>query len=325
MPSCRLPRAARHHARRLALLVLAVGATAAGLSGCAPTRAAGLGSPVPVVASFYPLQFATEQIGGTHVQVTDLTKPGAEPHDLELTPRAVATVSTARLVIYEKDLQPAVDQAVAAEAADHALDVAPVANLDLTFHAGLGGDHAAQGHVENAPGTVDPHFWLDPVRYSHVATAIARRLSQVDPAHRSAYERNLASFRSRLDALDTAFSKGLASCARTELVTSHSAFGYLAERYGFTQVGITGLSPEAEPEPATLAAVSGYVRAHDVTTVYTEPLVSAAVADTVARETGARTAVLDPIEGLTKQSKGSDYFEVMRSNLATLEAGQGCS
>ena len=141
MPSCRLPRAARHHARRLALLVLAVGATAAGLSGCAPTRAAGLGSPVPVVASFYPLQFATEQIGGTHVQVTDLTKPGAEPHDLELTPRAVATVSTARLVIYEKDLQPAVDQAVAAEAADHALDVA---QPDLPRRS----DHMAVGEDE---------------------------------------------------------------------------------------------------------------------------------------------------------------------------------
>jgi zinc transport system substrate-binding protein len=309
-----------------ARLVAAMAATAAmalGLAGCDGLGArprAGSPGTLPVVASFYPLAFATAQIGGDHAAVTNLTRPGAEPHELELSPRDVATVSTARVVVYEKGLQPAVDEAVAQEAPDRGLDVARAATLDLTFTPIEGGTSHADG-----PGITDPHFWLDPVRYSAVAQAIADRLTAVDPAHRADYAARAAAFRSRIARLDRDFRTGLAHCANTAIVTSHNAFGYLAQRYGLTQVGITGLSPDAEPEPAKLAEVATYVRAHHVSTVYAETLVSPAIADTVARETGARVATLDPIEGLTTASAGADYFEVMRSDLAALRAGQGCS
>jgi zinc transport system substrate-binding protein len=276
-----------------------------------------------VVAAFYPLQFATEQIGGGHLAVSSLTKPGAEPHDVELTPRDVATVSKARLVVYEKGLQGAVDKAVESQGGDRGLDVSPAARLDLLFQPAVGAPAQAAG--ENASGTTDPHFWLDPQRYSDVAKAIERRLSSVDPANRADYEKNAKAFEDKLTTLGKDFTAGLATCRRKEIVTSHAAFGYLAERFGLRQIAINGLSPGQEPKAAELAAVSAYAKARGVTTIYAETLASPAIAQTVASETGAHMATLDPIEGLTDKSAGKDYFEVMRSNLRALRAGQGCT
>ncbi|MHB8185361.1 MAG: metal ABC transporter substrate-binding protein [Dermatophilaceae bacterium] len=289
------------------LIIAALALSACGSSGA--TAGGTAGGKLAVVASFYPLQFATQQVGGDFVAVTSLTRPGAEPHDIELTPRDVATVGRASLVVYEKSLQGAVDQAVASEGGDRGLDVAPAANLDLRL----------------ASGTTDPHFWLDPQRYSAVATVIAERLAQVDPAHRADFEKNAKVFEDKLAALSDEFTTGLARCQRKDIVTSHSAFGYLAKRFGMRQIAINGLSPDQEPNAEALAAVSTYAKAHGVTTIYAETLVSPAIAQTVAKETGATMATLDPIEGLTKRSSGKDYFEVMRSNLRALQAGQGCS
>ena len=283
-----------------ALSLSACGSSAPGRNGT---------GQLTVVTSFYPLQFAAEQIGDGHVAVTNLTRPGAEPHDVELTTHDVATVSKAGLVIYEKGLQGAVDKAVESQAGNRALDVAPAANLNLRF----------------ASGATDPHFWLDPQRYSSVANVIAARLSNADPANRAGYQKNAIAFENKLAALSTEFTTGLAGCQRRDLVTSHAAFGYLAQRFGMKQIAINGLSPEQEPNATEIAAVSSYAKAHGVTTVYAETLVSPAIAATVANESGAKVSTLDPIEGLTKQSNGKNYFEVMRSNLTALRAGQGCS
>jgi zinc transport system substrate-binding protein len=275
---------------------------------------------MPVVASFYPLQYAAEQVGGKHVQVTSLTKPGAEPHDLELGPRDVVTVGKAKVAIYEKGFQPAVDDAIAQQGGDHALDVSRAARLDLRFTP----IEEGVSHAEEA-GATDPHFWLDPTRYAAVVGAIAERFSAADPAHKSEYEANAKAFTARLASLDGQLRDGLATCRQKELVTSHNAFGYLARRYGMSQVGITGLTPDAEPSPTALAKVTKLVRDHGVRTIYAETLASPAVAQTVARETGAEVAVLDPIEGLTGASAGSNYIEVMQANLRALRAGQDCT
>ena len=285
--------------------------------------ASGTSRKLAVVASFYPLQYATQQIGGDHVTVTNLTRPGAEPHDVELTPRDVASVSKAALVVYERGLQGAVDQAVDSEARGRGLDVAPAAHLDLLFQRGIGTPtRTSRG---NAPGTTDPHFWLDPQRYSDVVTVIAQRLSALDPVNKADYVNNAKAFQDKLAALNGEFMAGLDNCWRKEIVTSHSAFGYLAQRFGMVQIAINGLAPEQEPRAADLAAVSTYAKAHGVTTIYAETLASPAIAQAVAREVGARLATLDPIEGLTTASHGKDYFEVMRSNLKALQTGQGCS
>jgi zinc transport system substrate-binding protein len=290
------------------------------IAGCARAVASADGGRFSVVTAFYPLQFLSQRIGGADVTVTDLTKPGAEPHDIELTARQVARISDAGLVVHLRGFQPAVDEAVAQEAAGRALDAASVVQL-LPFRDEA--DHApGEEHAETAGG-MDPHVWLDPVRFATIADRLGERLAQADPTHAAGYTARARALHAELDALNDEYARSLASCARRELVTSHSAFGYLASRYGLSQIGITGISPESEPAPGRLAEVAREARATGTTTIFFETLVSPKVAETVAREVGASTAVLDPLEGLTEP--GSDYFSVMRANLAALTKALGCA
>jgi zinc transport system substrate-binding protein len=267
------------------------------LAGCT-----GASAGKDVVAAFYPLAYAAERIGGPSVHVDDLTPAGAEPHDLELTPRAVARIQSAHVVFYlGHGFQPAVSKAVE-QAKGQRVDV--LAGLPL--RASIGSEEGL---------TADPHVWLDPVLFERIANRIGAVL------HRSAVP-----LQRDLRKLDRAYRKGLRRCTRRELVTSHAAFGYLAARYHLRQVPITGLTPESEPTPQELAgAVQQVTRTH-ATTVFFETLVSPRLADTVAREVGARTAVLDPIEGLTsaEQEQHLNYLSLMRRNLATLRKALGC-
>jgi zinc transport system substrate-binding protein len=266
------------------------------------------GGRLQVVAGFYALEWATARVGGDLVAVTSLTPPGAEPHDLELSPQDVGAIADADLVVHLEGFQPAVDEAAANEAADSSWDAGTAADLMP---------------VQDGDGALDPHFWLDPTRLADVGDAVAEQFAKVDPEHAGTYEQNAADLRADLEALDTEVSDALADCAVDTLVTSHEAFGYLAGRYGFEMVGISGISPSQEPDPAALAEIADLVRERGVTTVYTETLVDPAVADTVASEAGVGTAVLDPLEGLTDPDE--DYLDVMRANADTLHDGQSCS
>ena len=296
--------------------------TAGLLAGCSSSAAdtgSGPDGRLAVTTSFYPLEFAVEEVGGDHVSVTSLTKPGAEPHDVELTPRQVGGLAESSLVVYEKGFQPAVDEAVAQIGSSTTVfDVSRAARLDLT----IADDD--EGHDESGRSTTDPHFWLDPVRYSAVVGAIEEQLAAKDPANSAAYEQNAKTFQAKLTDLDRQYRTGLARCENTNLVTGHAAFGYLAKRYGLTQVSVAGVSPDEEPSARTMEDIVATVREKKVKTVYAETLVSPALVDTIARETGAQVKVLDPIEGITKESAGTNYLEVMESNLTTLRAGQPC-
>jgi zinc transport system substrate-binding protein len=256
-----------------------------------------------VVAAFYPLAYAAEQIGGPKVDVTNLTPPGTEPHDVELSARDVERVRSADVVLYVgSGFQPALEDALqGSEAA--AVDL--LAGLLLREAAG---DEDLE---------FDPHVWLDPLRYAEMSDRIGSALER---------PREAAKFRAQLEGLNREYEAALGRCTRREIVTSHAAFGYLAERYGLEQIAITGLSPEAEPTPRELEDVVEDVRAHDATTVFFETLVSPRLAETVARETGASTAVLNPLEGLTEEEldRGEDYFSLMRANLQTLREALDC-
>jgi zinc transport system substrate-binding protein len=291
------------------------------LAGCARAHTPSPDGVIRVVASFYPLQFVAQQVGGEQVRVTSLTQPGVEPHDLELSPRQVASVYDADLVVYLGGFQPAVDEATRQDAAGRAFDVADTVPLRpaVVLNGRTGED------VENATakGDKDPHIWLDPTLLATVASALADRLTALDPADADTYHGRANALRAELTALDVEYHQGLRDCARRDIVVSHAAFGYLAQRYGLNQIPITGLSPDAEPNPRTLATVAQQARAHAATTIFFESLASPKVAQTVANEIGAETAVLDPIEGLLPGSTG-DYLSVMRSNLATLETALGC-
>jgi zinc transport system substrate-binding protein len=257
-----------------------------------------------VVASFYPLAWVAERVAAPRTHIVDLTPAGAEPHDLELTPGDLETLQDADLVLYlGHGFQPAVEQAVEGRSGR---------SLDLLANQTL------RAGEEDEGTTADPHVWLDPSRLARIALAVGTALHREQAATHVAAE---------LHGLDAAYRTGLAHCQRHEIVTSHAAFGYLAERYGLRQVALAGLSPEAEPSPRDLERLVQDVRRSRAKVVFTETLVSPRLAETIAREAGAATAVLDPVEGLTKDEAdaGEDYVSRMRWNLATLRKALGCS
>lgn len=306
--------------RRHALPVAAALPLALVLAACG-TAGGGAGDDdgtLQVLASFYPLQYVAEQVGGDLVSVDNLTPPAAEPHDLELAPSQVREVSTADLVVFQSGFQPAVDDAVEARAPEHVVDAAEehAAHADEEEAAGDGHDH----------GNADPHFWLDPTLLIPVADEVAAELGAADPDNAATYTANAEALTATLEDLDAEYAAALEPCAGETLVTSHAAFGYLAERYGLTQVGISALDPEAEPSPARLREIGAVVADDDVQTIFTETLTSPKVAETLAADLGVATAVLDPLEGLSTEATeaGADYISVMDTNIATITEGLDC-
>jgi zinc transport system substrate-binding protein len=253
-----------------------------------------------VVASFYPLQFVSERVGGDAVRVENLTPPRGHAHNLELTPGQVARVGRADLVVYQAGLQPATDQAVDQQR--------PAAVVDAAARADL-----PDG---------DPHFWLDPLRLAGLVADVAAELGERDPARVNDFNARAAQLRSELSGVDRQYRAGLAGCQGATLVTAHTAFGYLAERYELRQVGIAGLDPEVEPSPARLRSVSHMASEAGVRTVFFEVVASPEVAETLADDLGVDTAVLDPLE--SQADPAVDYLGVMRANLQALRNGLAC-
>ncbi len=287
--------------RARSVAVVLLGTTLVVLLGT-PGIAAAAASRVPVVASFYPIAWAAQQVGGQRVEVTNLTPAGAEPHDLELTPDQIDEVLDAKAVFeLGRGFQPAVEDA--AEQRDGTT-------------------------VQLLPSDAkDPHVWLDPVRMATIVRTVQRELTKADPKGRALYARNAARVLTELDALDTRFQDALAHCERHVIVTAHEAFGHLAQRYGLRQEGVAGLSPDAEPDAQRIGQLTDLVKRDGITTVFTEELVSPRIAKTLAREAGVRTETLNPLEGLTDRElrRGDDYVSVMDANLVKLQGALGCT
>ncbi|MFD9609389.1 metal ABC transporter substrate-binding protein [Streptomyces sp. NPDC059083] len=316
--------------RRLIPRTALAGAVALGivsLSACAGSSDAadkGGDGKLDVVASFYPMQFLAERIGGGHVAVNTLTKPGVEPHDLELKPKQIGELGDADVVLYLKGIQPAVDEAIAQAGVKNTVDAATLTKLEKHGNE-VGHDHEGEeaGHDHASEAGADPHVWLDPVKYAEVAEGVGSALQKADPDHAADYRKNTEALKKELGALDTAFETGLRNTATKTFITTHSAFGYLAERYGLEQEGITGIDPESEPSPARIKELQDIAKKDKVSTVFFETLASDKTAKTLAKDTGLRTDVLDPLEGITDRSEGDDYLAVMRSNLAALKTALG--
>jgi zinc transport system substrate-binding protein len=300
---------------RIVLRIVAATVALAGLTpGCGRggSEAAGDQSKPAVVAAFYPLAFAAGAVGGDLVEVENLTASGVEPHDLELSADEVRSLSEADLIVFlGEGFQPAVEDTVSALDESRTLDV--LEGRDLL--------QGVAGQAEQDESTVDPHVWLDPSIMAAIVDEVAARLAEIDPAHVETYEANARELNSRLAVLDKDFSDALSSCGSRDIVTSHDAFGYLAARYDLNQVSISGIDPEAEPSPARLVEVARFVQEHDVSTIFFEELVSPEVAETIAAETGARTAMLSPLES---EPESGDYVDAMKDNLAALTEALDC-
>lgn len=326
--------------RRLIPTTALAGAVTLGLvtlsacGGSSGSAAAEQDGKLNVVASFYPMQFLAEEIGGDRVSVTTLTKPGVEPHDLELKPQQIGELGEADYILYLKGIQPAVDDAIKQAGVENTVDAGTLTELEehgtaTGGHDGHEGEspeeHAAHdehGHEGEEAGA-DPHIWLDPAKYAEVAKGVGASLAKADPDNAAAYKKNTAELVKKLDALHVKFQQGLKNTTTRTFITTHSAFGYLAERYGLDQEGISGMDPESEPSPARVKELQDIAKKDKVTTVFFETLASDKTAKTLAKDTGLKTDVLDPLEGITERSKGTDYIEVMEANLAALKKALG--
>jgi zinc transport system substrate-binding protein len=300
------------------MAVMAVVAVVAVVTTSSRVEPAGASrSKVSVVASFYPVAFAAKRVGGTRVDVTNLTPVGAEPHDLELNSEQLDRLLGAKVAfVLGSDFQPAVEKA--ADRRDE-----PTVELLPKLVDARGKKVAKEGHT----GGLDPHVWLDPALMSQLVGEVERGLAAADPKGAASYERNAQALEDQLSALDARYRERLTGCARVLLVTSHEAFGYLATRYGLQQQGVAGLSPDQEPDPARLGELAQLARNQGVTTVFTEETASPRIAQTLAREAGGlRTAVLSPLESLTKRERDdkADYFTLMDANLDKIANALGC-
>lgn len=264
---------------------------------------------VQVVASFYPLYFFASQIGGDKVEVTNITPSGAEPHDYEPTTQDVAKISTSNLLILNGHVEPWGDKVTAPK----------------TLVAGDG--LTTKQLVEDGQTIVDPHVWLSPLLAKKEVAKIFQALIKIDPKDQNYFQANATHLDQKLDEIDQAYKHGLANCQQKDIITSHAAFGYLAAEYDLNQVPIAGLSPDEEPSAKQLADVANFAKSHNVKYIFFESLVSPKLSETIATEIGAKTLVLDPLEGVSDADikQGRDYFTVMQDNLTNLQIALQCT
>lgn len=312
-------------------IICAAAIAALTLGGCSATAKSGKadGGKVEAVASFYPLAYVTSQVGGDLVDVTNLT-PSGEAHEVELSAKDLTTISQADALIYLSGFQAAVDDAVKEAAPKNTLDVAKAAKLKKlsaeqaaeheAAHAHEG-EHEEAGH-DHHHGSFDPHFWLDPQRLSQVVPQVVATLSQADPDHSDTFQKNGKALQDKLADLDKEYRSGLNKCATPTAVTAHEAYGYLADRYGFEQVGVKGVDPEAETSLTRLQEVANIAKDKKVNVLFSESALGDKDTKTLAEQLGIKSEVLDPLE--IQVDKNRDYLQVMHDNLEKLSKAMKC-
>ena len=327
--------------KRMKKIICAAAIAALALGGCSSTAKNGkdASGKVDAVASFYPLAYVTSQVGGDLVNVTNLT-PSGEAHDVELSSKDLTTMSQADALIYLSGFQAAVDDAVKEAAPKNTLDVARAAKLkrlsaeEAAEHEAeheheheheADHDHEAdheEGHDHHHHGAFDPHFWLDPQRLSQVVPQVVTALTKADPDHGDTFKKNGEALQAKLATLDKDYRTGLNKCATPTAITAHEAYGYLADRYGFEQVGVKGVDPEAETSLTRLQEVANIAKAKKVNVLFSESALGDKDTKTLAEQLGIKSEVLDPLE--TQVDKNRDYLQVMHDNLGKLSKAMKC-
>lgn len=261
-----------------------------------------------VVASFYPLYFFAQEIGGERVAVTSLTPPGAEPHDFEPDAKQRIQIENSDVFLYNGRGLDVWADTIAQQIQQKNISVVRATN------------------VLQDDTVIDPHIWLDPFYAQKISEQIYTAFSSQDPQNTQYYKQRLDNLIHRLQILDNQYTTSLKSCKKHTIITSHDAFGYLASRYGFSVRAVTGLSPEEEPSPQTLSTITTYIHQENISYIFTETLLSSKISQTLSQETGAQMLVFDPIEGLTQEGidKQDDYFTIQERNLSHLRQAMEC-
>ncbi|MFJ5622521.1 metal ABC transporter substrate-binding protein [Peribacillus loiseleuriae] len=291
------------------------------LSGCSNAAKTKGGSEntnpkkLQIVTTFYPMYYFTKQVAGDVASVNLLIPSGVEPHDWDPTAKDIARIQDSDVFIFNSTYFETWTEKVFKSIDTSKLKVVE-ASKGIELIDSDEDHHHTDHHVSK-----DPHVWLSPVLAAKEVANIAEALEEVDPGNKEQYEKNAEAITAKLADLDQLYRGTIDKAQRTDFVTQHAAFGYLAKQYGLTQIPIAGLSPDAEPTLGKLAELAKLTKENNVKIVYFEGLTSSKVAQTLANEIGADTEVLNPLEGLTKEEEeqGLDYIGVMEKNLAALK------
>ncbi|MCD1257699.1 zinc ABC transporter substrate-binding protein [Paenibacillus athensensis] len=304
-----------------ALSAVLLSGCSAGSSPASTNPAAGSASKLKVVTTFYPMYEFTKQVAGDHADVIGLIPAGAEPHDWEPSAKDMAQLKDANLFVYNGIVEGWAEKALESTPNDKRVVVEASKGLDLMEGLPEEEEEAEHDKQEEGGKILDPHVWLDPTLAQKEVAAIQAGLTKADPAHKDDYQKNADAYMAKLKKLDEAFKSDLKNVKSKDFVTQHAAFGYLAKDYGLKQVPISGLSPEQEPSPEKMAEVIKFAKENQVKTIFFETLVDPKIAQTIAKEIGAKTDVLNPIEGLTDDDKKNnlDYIGIMENNLKALK------
>lgn len=266
-----------------------------------------------VSASFYPLYFFSSQIGGVRADVHNITPAGSEPHDYDPTTRDIADIEKGNMLVLNGGV----------EAWGNKIKN----NLTGTnVKVVVAGEGLLSKQLRSEGMAKDPHVWLDPELAKKEAGKITQGYIAIDPSNANFYKENQTVLDRKLDQLDSEYKAGLVNCQNRDIITSHAAFAYLAQRYGLRQIAISGLSPDEEPSGQKLAEVADFAKKNNVKYIFFESLVSPKLSETIANEIGAKTLVLDPIEGISDDNirRGENYFTIMRANLKNLQEALVC-
>lgn len=268
-----------------------------------------------IATSFYPLYFFTSEIVGKDGQVQNLTPAGSEPHDYDLTPQDLAKIYQSKLLIINSTFFEKWSKKIIESLQNKKVET-------LVISDELKKDNT----LDREKISSDPHTWLNPNLAQKEVDIILQKLVSIDPQNQTYYSGRAKDLKERLQKLDAEYRAGLSRCAKKDIITSHTAFAYLAAEYGFRQIPIAGISPDEEPSLQTLKNISDFAKKNNVQYIFFESLASPKLSETIARETGAKTLVLNPLEGLTKDdiANGKDYFTEMRSNLESLKRALQC-
>ncbi|MUG87891.1 ABC transporter substrate-binding protein [Paenibacillus timonensis] len=305
--------------------------------------------PLRIQTSFYPIYEFTKQVAGDFATVELLVPGGMEPHDWEPSPQDIRKLAESDLLIVNGAGMESWLEQVEASSASGKPEIVEASEGITLMEGGEeeehgqeeeqadGDEHASESEADSGEaahnhdhdhdhdhdhGGLDPHVWLSPALAVQEVRRIEAALAQADPEHAADYKQNADAYADQLEQLNQEFVEGLANAKRKDFITQHAAFGYLAREYGLTQVPIAGLAPDQEPSAEQMTEIVKFAKEHQVKTIFFETLVSSKVAETIAREIGAKTAVLNPIEGLTAEDEtaGEDYLSLMRQNLDALKA-----
>jgi zinc transport system substrate-binding protein len=279
------------------------------------------------VASLFPLQEFAKKVGGDKVQVVLLLPPGAEAHTWEPKPSDVVKISQADIFIYiGPSLEPWIDKVLRA-VQNKKLRVLEASRGLPLIKAEEAEEGTGHSRGARAPEKMDPHIWLDFALDQKIVEAIAAAFSGIDPTHAAFYKSNAGIYEGQLNELDQKYRQALGQCRhRQVLLSGHSAFAYLAKRYGLRQIALSGISPDAEPTPKKMAGVIETAHKTGIKFIYVEELVNPKLAQVLSKEAGVGVLILNAGHNLTPQQvkQKVTFLELMQKNLENLVKGLEC-